>query len=95
MPHRALATRPGDVLAFPENLLHCAFGTRFPRRQIAISFLQFPWREDQVVHLKSRAAMLPKGYYQPRSLLTHPNPRVRAMVTGLQDLGFPEGGPDS
>ena len=95
VPHRALATRPGDVLVFPENLLHCAFGTKFPRRQIAISFLQFPWREDQVVHLKSRAAMLPKGYYQPRSLLTHPNPKVRAMVTGLQDLGFPEEGPDA
>lgn len=95
VPHQALATRPGDVLVFPENLLHCAFGTKFPRRQIAIAFLQLPWREDQVVHLKSRAAVQTEGCYQPRSLLTHPDPRVRAMVTGLQELGFPEGGPDS
>lgn len=95
VPHLALATEPGDVLVFPENLLHCAFGTRFPRRQIAISFLQFPWREDQIIHLKARAATLPDGAYQPRSLLTHRNPRLRAMVAGLAELGFAAGGPDT
>ena len=95
VPYQELATRPGDVLVFPENLLHCAFGTKFPRRQVALSFMQFPWRDDQVIHLKARAALGTEGIYQPRSLLTHPNPRVRSMVTGLQDLGFPEGPPDS
>ena len=95
VPHQALATEPGDVLVFPENLLHCAFGTSFPRRQIAISFLQLPWTEDQIIHLKAREALQPGGYYQPQSLLTHPNPRLRAMVTGLQELGFAAGGPDT
>ncbi len=78
-----------------DTAIRRAFGTKFPRCQIAIAFLQLPWREDQVVHLKSRAAVQPEGCYQPRSLLTHLDPRVRAMVTGLQELGFPEGGLDS
>ena len=89
VPHIPLATQPGDALIFPEDLLHCAFNSKQPRRQIAINFLELPRSEEQIFHAKGRNAWSGGTLLRPpKAFLESDDPSLRRMSAGLAALGF-------
>ena len=90
VPYMPLETEPGDVLVFPEDLLHCAFGTGAPRRQMAIALMENPTTDEEIFNLKQRQAYAGGPNYRPsKSLMEHSDPRLRRMAARLVELGLP------
>ena len=84
-----LETEPGDVLVFPEDLLHCAFESKGPRRQISVNFLELPRTEEQIFHAKCRNVWGGGTLLRPpRAFVDSADPSLRRMTHGLVALGF-------
>ncbi len=89
VPYMPLETQPGDVLAFPEDLLHCAFESKGPRRQISVNFLELPRTEEQIFDAKLHNAWGGGRLLRPpQDFVDSDDPSLRRMTHGLVALGF-------
>ena len=88
LPCQALESSPGDVVVISEPLYHASFGGRPGRRMNAINFSQAVITEEQEDGLRKAYDGFTHLLHPSETLVNSDNPRVRAMVSKLVDLGF-------
>ena len=88
IPCQALESSPGDVVVISEPLYHASFGGRPGRRMNAINFSQAVITEEQEAGLREAYQRFTHLLHPSESLVNSDNPRIRAMVSKLVDLGF-------
>lgn len=54
IPCFGLASQPGDVILFDENIYHAAFNARFVRRLLAMDFCAWPTTDTALGHVRAR-----------------------------------------
>ncbi len=84
MPCYVVESNPGDVLFFNQCLFHAAYHASSGRRYIALKFAGKPTTDQHIDALRRNSA---KALTPHESLLTSENPRVRALVQPLADIG--------
>ncbi len=88
LPCMPLETRPGDVVAFTEHVLHASFGGTPGRHQHAVGFMRNPRTDEEVEFLINMYKGLQFALHPARSYINSDNPRLRRMVSRLIELGF-------
>ena len=84
----ALESRPGDVIAFTEHVLHASFGGGTGRHQHAVGFMRNPKTDEEVEFLVNMYKGLQFALHPARSYINSDNPRLRRMVRPHVELGF-------
>ncbi len=88
VPCVALESRPGDVVAFTEHLLHASFGGGPGRHQHAVSFMPNPTTQPQIEFLTALHKRFRFALHPARSYIQSDNPRLQRIVSPLVELGF-------
>ena len=88
IPCVPLETEPGDVVVFPEDLLHASFGGAPGRQQHAVNFITNPKTDEQLAVLHELYDRHRFGFHPAESYIHSDRPRLRRIVSRLVGQGF-------
>lgn len=88
VPCWPLETEPGDVVVFPERILHGSFGGWPGRHQLCASFVANPVSESQERQMVAFHRKAKYSFRPARSYVDSDRPRIRKMVAKMVELGF-------
>ena len=88
IPCFPLESQPGDLVVFTEDVLHSSFGGKAGRHQHVVSFMANPRSHEEVDYVKGLYSKLRYGLHPAESYVNSDNPRIRGMVSRLDEWGF-------
>ncbi len=83
VPCHPLETDPGDAVVFNQSLYHAVYGKAGRRRYVALKYAARPTTD---AHLASIKRFSPYTLEPHERIMRSESPRLRAMVTGIDDL---------
>ena len=88
VPAHALASRPGDVVFFSEDLWHSSFGGGAGRRMFTLIYYSNPTTAEQVQYLRDSHQTAVAMFRPHDTFLNSDRPRIRGMVQRYVELGL-------